>query len=87
MSDKPYKDYLTQAETNRNERAKLFDEVLSIIERRGSVYSVDIAKALGVRTTKARSLLHSLEKLGLLKSTKIDYSPKSGQGRRYYELK
>jgi len=60
-------------------------EILEYIERHGKSYSVDIAETIDVRIGRVSWALRSLEKQGLLKSH-LEPSPKSGHGRRYYEL-
>lgn len=58
---------------------------VALIKREGPVYSIDLARATGVRYNRAVGALKRLEAKGVLKSWH-EPSPRSGLGRRYYEL-
>jgi len=67
-------------------RAKDLKAALDALRKYGELYAVELAGFLGLRYSKAKSILRTLEGQGKVES-RLDRSPVSGLGRRYYRAK
>ena len=70
----------------RQAKAEDLQRVVEVVKRHTKIYSVELSGFLGIRFTKAKSMLETLEDKGILKSA-MEKAPRSGLGRRYYELR